>query len=61
MKGDDAIAMACAAFCIPTSISIVRLTASLNLPIRDHENQAHDIMNFPSSQGLERNGYSVMI
>ena len=37
MKGDDAIAMACAAFCIPTSISIVRLTASLNLPIRDNK------------------------
>ena len=38
MKGDDAIAMACAAFCIPTSMTSVRLIASLNLPIRDmHE------------------------
>ena len=41
MKGDDAMAIACAAFCIPTSITIVRLTASLNLPILDmHELQA---------------------
>lgn len=35
MKGEEAIAMACAAFCIPTSITIVRLTEELNLPILD--------------------------
>ena len=35
MKGEEAIAMACAAFCIPTSITIVRLTEALNLPILD--------------------------
>lgn len=29
------MAIACAAFCIPTSITIVRLTALLNRPIRD--------------------------
>ena len=45
MKGDDAIEIACSGFCIPTSITIVRLVASLNLPILDmHELQAIAIM-----------------
>ena len=35
MNGEDAIAMACAAFCILTSITIVRRTAGVNLPKRD--------------------------
>ena len=33
MNGDEAIAIACAAFCIPTSIVIVLLTALLHLLI----------------------------
>lgn len=32
MNGEVAIAMACAAFCIPTSITIVRLTESVRFP-----------------------------
>ena len=32
MNGEVAIAMACAAFCIPTSITIVRLTESVSFP-----------------------------
>ena len=35
ISGDDAIAMACAAFCIPTSMTIVRLTAVLEPLMRD--------------------------
>ena len=35
MNGDVAIAIACAAFCIPTSITIVRRAASLSFPARD--------------------------
>ena len=38
MKGEEAIAMACAAFCIPTSITIVRLTEALNLDAAQGQN-----------------------
>ena len=44
MKGELAIAIACAAFCIPTSIMMVLLTAVLDFVIRDSK-ELHVIAN----------------
>lgn len=44
MNGELAMAMACAAFCIPTSITIVLLTAILDLVIHDNV-ELHNIAN----------------
>ena len=48
MNGEEAMAIACAAFCIPTSITIVRLTALPKPPRRDRA-ELHAIANRMSS------------
>ena len=42
ISGDEAIAIACAAFCIPTSITMVRRTPAVNLPTRERR-ELHSI------------------
>ena len=42
IKGELAMAMACAAFCMPTSMTIVLLTATLDFVIRE-SNELHNI------------------
>lgn len=44
MNGDEAIAIACAAFCIPTSITIVRCMVLSKCPTRDRS-ELHKIAN----------------